>query len=229
MIEPPRTIERLLAGLGARAEFRDALLGDLAEEYASRAETEGVGPATRWYRREALRAVPHLLRSWLQNLRLADAGHIGGVVATAYTGALILSLTLFGMIFGVVRSFGYQDRLLPWSNVAASMAIFFALMLFAAVFSTLAGYLAAYLDARAPLVSAATLGLFLFLELFVTRLVLSGRATAVSMAGLGIFLNRFPNWYLTSTPALELACAIVGGMLCVRRREHNGSRADRLA
>ena len=43
MTRPPRTAELLLESLGAPAHYREPLLGDLAEGFASRAERGGVG------------------------------------------------------------------------------------------------------------------------------------------------------------------------------------------
>lgn len=73
----PRAAERLLEGLGADAEYREALLGDLAEEYATRLAYDGPGAARRWYRREALRVAPHLLRDWTRRLRWRGAARRG--------------------------------------------------------------------------------------------------------------------------------------------------------
>ena len=129
MTAPPRTIERLLAGLGAKPDFRNAVLGDLAEEFASRVEADGIESATRWYRREAVRAVPHLLRSWLRGARLGDIGHIAGVIATAYTGMLITFAILGGVIVAVVRALGYRGQIVP-SSIVESTAILSCLMLF---------------------------------------------------------------------------------------------------
>jgi hypothetical protein len=53
-------IERLLHAVGARPDFVDAVLGDLAEERARRVDEDGPMSAQWWYAREALRSVPHL-------------------------------------------------------------------------------------------------------------------------------------------------------------------------
>ena len=42
MIAPPRRIETLLYALGVDAPYRDAILGDLAEEFAIRMEEQSV-------------------------------------------------------------------------------------------------------------------------------------------------------------------------------------------
>lgn len=56
-------VERVLVALGADAEFLSAVLGDMAEEFAARAERDGVGAARIWYGREALRSAPHVVRN----------------------------------------------------------------------------------------------------------------------------------------------------------------------
>jgi hypothetical protein len=205
MITPPRTIERLLAGLGAKPDFRNAVLGDLAEEFASRVDANGIESATRWYRREAVRAVPHLFRSWLRGVRLGDVGHIAGVIITVYVRLAAIALILGGVIVGVVQVLGYQDRSLPWSNLLASSMILSCLLLFGGVFSTLAGYLAAGLDSRAPLVTAASFG----------TLLLLGALLVPHMFSVPV-PSRFPTWYLTAVPIVEFLGTIVGGVLRVR-------------
>ena len=47
MIAPPLTAERLLEGLSAKTDFRDGILGDLAEEYAERVASDGDEAARR--------------------------------------------------------------------------------------------------------------------------------------------------------------------------------------
>jgi len=204
MIAPPRTIERLLAGLGATPDFRNAVLGDLAEEFAARAETDGIESATRWYRREALRAVPHLLRSWLRGFRLGDVGRTAGVIATAYTGMVVTFGILGAMIVGVVRTLGYPGPLLPPLAIMASTAFLSWMMLFCVVWGTVAGYLAAWLDSRAPLVTSATFGVLILLVQFGARHVFAGP------------ISPFPAWYLTGAPILVLVGTIAGGILRVR-------------
>jgi hypothetical protein len=77
MIAPPITVERLLEALGTKTDFRDGLLGDLAEEFALRAEREGAPATRRWYYRESIRATPHLLRDWARGLRVSACTSLG--------------------------------------------------------------------------------------------------------------------------------------------------------
>ncbi len=59
--------ERVLLALGADPVFIEAVLGDLAEEHAARAERDGVGVARLWYAREALRSAPFVVRNAMQH------------------------------------------------------------------------------------------------------------------------------------------------------------------
>ena len=60
--EPASAAERVLQAFGVDGVFAEAVLGDLAEEYAERA-TCGVGAARRWYVGQMLRSAPYLIRS----------------------------------------------------------------------------------------------------------------------------------------------------------------------
>ncbi|MGI8508211.1 MAG: hypothetical protein ACR2MQ_02675 [Gemmatimonadaceae bacterium] len=86
--------ERLLQALGADPDFVEAVLGDLAEEYALRAGRDGVGAARWWYGREALRSAPHVVRSWLRHARQHEparlAAYLAGVVVTSFIVLLAL-------------------------------------------------------------------------------------------------------------------------------------------
>lgn len=80
MIAPPVTVERLLEALSTKTDFRDNILGDLAEEFALLLEREGAAAARRWYYRESIRTTPHLLRDWARGLRAPDVRHLADIV-----------------------------------------------------------------------------------------------------------------------------------------------------
>ena len=79
--------ELVLAGL---VVDEDELLGDLTEERAHREATYGGGAARSWYRRQAVRAVPHLL--W-RGLRTKF-----GWVALGVVGALAVNLAVLASL-----------------------------------------------------------------------------------------------------------------------------------
>ncbi|HMG71595.1 MAG TPA: hypothetical protein VK544_10810 [Gemmatimonadaceae bacterium] len=57
----PLLTERTLLALGADPAFIGDLLGDLSEEYAHRAERDGIFAAKWWYAREMVRSTPHVI------------------------------------------------------------------------------------------------------------------------------------------------------------------------
>lgn len=82
-LAPPRSAERALEALGADPDFCEAVIGDLAEEFAIRAAWDGPVVARRWYFRESLRVAPHLLRNWWGCLQRRDIGYFANVTALA--------------------------------------------------------------------------------------------------------------------------------------------------
>jgi hypothetical protein len=83
------TAERLLQAIGGEARLTDSVLGDLAEEYARRSESDGVRAARLWYAREALRSAPHLIQSALRH----GTPHARARIAAVF-GALALFATV---------------------------------------------------------------------------------------------------------------------------------------
>src|SRR5690606_7870371 len=87
---PPRLAALLLEGLAGEGELGDDVMGDLAEEFAHRAEHDGTGAARRWYRREALRSASHLFAGRVRALRAKDVAHLLGVALSSYVLAFVL-------------------------------------------------------------------------------------------------------------------------------------------
>ena len=155
--QPPQVAEHLLAALGADPAFRDAVLGDLAEEHAERTARDGARAAARWYRREALRAAPHLLWSALRALRGRDVAHLAGVAVSAYvlliaTTSLVLGLVLGSLVVAGVVPPDVHPRV-------THPAFLVAVMIVGKLSSIAGGYIAAALHARAPMLGALALGL----------------------------------------------------------------------
>ncbi len=93
--ESPPLPERVLLRLGVDPDFTDAVLGDLAEEYALRALRDGAGTARWWYSREVIRSAPHFLRSSFRYAcryeRVRLAAFLGALVLTALAVLITLS------------------------------------------------------------------------------------------------------------------------------------------
>ena len=115
MIKPPRWIERVLSSFGAEPTYRDALLGDLTEEFTIRVEEQGAAVARRWYFREAVRSVPHLLRSWLRRCSPRDVLQLFGV---AIAGAFVARLLGIAIRLAIVISFGVRPDSVAIAEIA---------------------------------------------------------------------------------------------------------------
>ena len=207
MIAPPLTAERLLEGLSARTDFRDGILGDLAEEYAERVESAGEVAARRWYNREAARAAPHLLLDWARSLRMREIRRVVNVLFAAYFLVSILVTLLMFMARGALESVGIASGFLVISPSGAFPVLRLAL---GAIYAVLAGYVAASLDKKTPFASAIALGV-----------VWAGAGIALSFTvdtGYGI-------WNQLAASILMIAGTTVGGMLQIRNARFNATEA----
>jgi hypothetical protein len=87
--------ERFLDALGLDADFIETVIGDLAEESAERATTDGLLRARLWYAREFVRSMPHLLYAAIRRggprARLLIATVVSTIVITA---AVIVAFVL---------------------------------------------------------------------------------------------------------------------------------------
>lgn len=187
-MHPSPRIEALLSSLGARPTYRDAVLGDLAEEFAMRATEQGTPAAKRWYRREALRTAPHLLLDWGRHLTPRDCGR---VTLVAVAGGLTLRLLDLLIVTAIVMSLGVvPDSIdiinVAWRDVVRDMP---ALAAFGVTLIQLApvvvGFLAASLYPRgrvpaALVVATVVAGSGMFLLLLVVPEPLPLRVTVVA-------------------------------------------------
>jgi hypothetical protein len=197
MTAPPRRAELLLEALGAPTAFRDALLGDLAEEFARRADRDGPGAARRWYYRESIRATPHLLRGWMRGVHARDLTHLAGVVLSSYVFLVMLAGFLAASVLSVIVAFGLApDLRLLRPGDPLLLAIGLPLGVAAAM---MGGYIAAWLHYRAPLVGALALGVVW---------------SCVDLSVLAIATTT-PLWYWLAVPVAVVAATATGGILRV--------------
>jgi hypothetical protein len=198
MTAPPRFTESLLTTVGATPEYAELVIGDLAEEFSSRVRHDGVSAARSWYRREALRSLPHLFRNGLRDRALRGVTHFLGVVITAW---LFVGMTLgaaFSVLFSAVIRFWPEYRQVIEGG--AGWVPFVLFILSSATFT--GGMFAAWLDKRAPLASATALGVVWA----TTELVLM----AIGRVG------PTPFWFPFVVPPLMLALAVAGGVTRLR-------------
>jgi len=193
---PPRTAERLLEALGAEPEFRDALLGDLAEDFATRAVHDGERAARRWYWREALRVAPHLLRNGARRLRARDAARLVGLVGAT---CCLLGVGLWGVLAGVeVMVEGMTGpTTFPWHDPQPGTLALGVMLLGYAAVATAGGWTASRCEERAPAVAALAFGIVW--AVLALAFPLPGRAA-------------LPTWYLLGLVVAVLAGTVLGGL-----------------
>jgi hypothetical protein len=193
IVAPPRLPQLLLSALGAQAEFRDAVLGDMAEEYYMRQEMQGEHAARAWYVGQAYRAIPCLIRDGVRHLGVGGIAHVLAAVLKAYASIVIIAVILFPL-----------GTLLPHS-VMTSAAV--TTLVVGLALSVLGGNLAARFGRPAPLLSSVALGGFWMM---------------LSTAALIVVLDRtprstVPTWYIFAGPAIVLGGTALGGIFRIAR------------
>jgi len=217
-IHPPRLAEAILESLGATPEFRDAIIGDLAQEHAQRAERFGNRAARLWYYRQAFAATPALLRNWISGAKFADARRLLNVIGLAYVMTMMVeTLVFFGL--GAVA-----NALREWSGASLPGSLSWltpdrfpgvtpggwmsaiALGLFAPL---CAGYFAATFEESKPMVASIVLAF--------------AWAGMVSLGMMTFALTRpnvtlaVPMWVRVAPIPFIMAACVFGGVLRVRR------------
>jgi hypothetical protein len=207
MSTPPRVAESLLEALGADADYRDAVMGDLAEEFSARALRDGADAARSWYVREAMYAVPALLRSAVRGVRARKFMHLAGLALTAF----VLSRFVGGFVLMLAYRLLLSAHVVVVNDGAGGMWALLALkwsMAFASV--VLGGYIAAWLHERAPLVAALVLGVLW---------AMTGVAVSAVLVATGAFPDRIPGiadpWLQFANAMMLIVGTTLGGVLRV--------------
>jgi hypothetical protein len=199
MIAPPPTIERLLESLSTKTDFRDGVLGDLAEEFGLRSEREGDTAARRWYYAEALRAAPHLLGDWARGLRKPGVMHLANVVFASFVFAETLLFFVELTLASLLNLFGVTPVMLTPSTVRPlAPALGLGLL---AIGALMGGCIVAWLDDKAPLVSAIALGALW---------------TCVIIVGAVVGRSNVPAWYPLGASLVMLSGTAFGAVLYLR-------------
>jgi hypothetical protein len=200
MIAPPRFIESVLSALGATPEYRDLVIGDLAEEMVLRARYDGEPAARRWYWREALRSIPHLLGNGLREAGYRGIGHLLGLVLTAWTFVAVICGMTFVIVFRTVVTFWPDFRQIVHGGQGYATFVILGVSMTAFI----GGLIAATLNKRAPLTGAVALGV-------------TWAATELTLIAIGRVAPA-PFWFPIVVPTLMLSAAVAGGLFHLRRQ-----------
>ena len=213
MIAAPRIPQGFLESLCPRSPFRDAVLGDLAEEFTLRAERDGLSSARRWYYRESVRATPYLLRDWLRSARAVD---IASIVAWTLGTFLIGDVLRVLLEAAVVASWGTVPDSLgilnaAWRDVMQDRPTTAAVVRVLGWIAPVAGgYVTAWANPRAPLAAAFGVGAL--------PAAISMVVTLWQLFNTGPSALAPPSLeYRLTVPQLWLACTMTGGALQVLR------------
>jgi hypothetical protein len=150
----PRRAEQLLDVLGAHPALRDAVVGDLAEEFASLVQTHGIVAARRWYLLEALRAAPHLVLDWWRNLSWRDTRSVLMAVILSVTAVFAVEIVLGIAVRALTGAVSTADTMHP-------LAVACVMLLWTLVDAVFAGLVAARLSQRVPLQPALLVAILL--------------------------------------------------------------------
>ncbi|HET7613452.1 MAG TPA: hypothetical protein VFK26_05965 [Gemmatimonadaceae bacterium] len=144
----PNGVHRIISAIAASPEIREAMLGDLDEEYQVRAERDGIGAANRWCWREAVRSLFGALRHSVPNM--------------SATLTSVLPAMLWGSVIACLASVAVAAVTYPVTLYAPfdKAVVFTGLSIVARfVTSIMGGYEAARVGTKAPLWSAVAAGL----------------------------------------------------------------------
>ena len=199
---PSPLMECAVGGLVADGALRDALLGDLAEEFAARCAARGAPPARAWYRAPALGSVPHLL---VAGWRRGDGGRPARRTATllaAVAGSYVtiqLTHQLAQLAAGLLLT-----RAASGAHAAAGWAFATCSIVAGCGAAVSGGYLAGRILPRAPLLAALTLAV---------------ACGALAITGMVINGGVMPVWYWGAVQLVLLPLGVcVGGLLRARAR-----------
>jgi hypothetical protein len=144
----PKGVNRIVSAIAPTPEMREAMLGDLEEEYQTRTQREGIAAANRWCWREAIRSLFGALRHTVPNL------------STTFTS--VLPAMLWGSVVAFLASVAVVSVSYPLTLFTPfdKAAVVTGLSIVARLgTSVMGGYEAARVGTKSPLWSALAFGL----------------------------------------------------------------------
>jgi len=200
-VEPPALAEGLVAGLIADAGLREAVLGDMAEEFADLRDRAGRQRASRWYWWQAVGAVPSLVRSSFSSPLVTVGVIAGALVAYVATAALIVASNVVWSRVLVRRFFVYGS-----DDACAAFAVLS--LAGAALWSGAVTYAWNRHSGRAPLARALTL---------------CGILVIIGAAWMGAGRGSSPLWYRIALHLAAAVASLVSAFMLVERRPAQGA------
>jgi hypothetical protein len=201
---PPVVAEAILESFGADHEFRDAILGDLAQEHAQRVEQYGARPARLWYYRQAVLAMPALLRNWLSGAKWRDARRLLNVAALSYVLTMMIQVAIF-FVSALIMPLFTSPRI-P-GTMAGQLTLGLAISIFG---PACGGFVAAGLEEERPMIGAAAVG-FAWTAFLLTGMIISVLFLPVQA---GFNQGFFVAMRLAIIPVV-VCCSLIGGALRV--------------
>jgi hypothetical protein len=193
-LDPPPRGAAWLLSLFANAEESDSILGDLSEEFSQLASQSGIACARRWYWRQTLKSLPHLIGS---ALRVTPWSTIAAVAGGFLVRRLMAGLPGFA-IFSLVERFHIYERHFITYRFLVSTGIDFGHVLT----FLLVGCVVALLARRREMTPAIALAMIFGVMALVASL------SFVIRGGDYVYLLRL-GWYFTDSLAVVLGALIV--------------------
>ena len=156
----PAIAESLMEALVSDDSLREAVVGDLREEYQGVASREGVGVANRWYWSQVGRSViPFAAISVSHGSTVDKLRFLAGVLSGygVIIWLLVLSLWTVGWVFAFLDQGGFASGLVTFGETPRLVVAWSLVM--AAVSGVAGGFVAARVGDRTAAAAAITLGL----------------------------------------------------------------------
>lgn len=190
--QPPR-VAVWLVNLFSQADETESILGDLSEEFSELASQSGPAFAQKWYWRQTLKTLPHLLGSaYRASPWLTIAAVVGGFLLRGLTGHLPEYA-----IFSLVERYQVYEHHFAVYRFLASTGIDIGQI----IMYLLVGCVVALAARRAEMAAAIALAGIHGLMVVVALVV-------VARTGNDLFLWRL-GWYFADTLAIFIGGAIV--------------------
>jgi len=141
--QPPQLAVWFAESLISDPDLRDAALGDLAEDFDARAENGAGGAAQSWYWSQVLRSIVPLS---MMSLRRSGVGGWVRLIATVVVGYVALAAMVI-----VSDSWMMDLSTNVWAVSLLSLG-------FGALSAVIAGYAAALIGGKTPMLAALSLG-----------------------------------------------------------------------